>query len=67
MNKNSKISQYKVRRIIDCFCVDIEASKTALILTMNRNTINRYYDLFRRAIYQHQQKRMEQRIEGALN
>jgi len=66
MNKNSKISQYKVRKIIDCFCVDIEASKTALILTMNRNTINRYHGLFRRAIYQHQQKRMEQRIEGNI-
>ena len=66
MNKNSKISQYKLGKIMDCFCVDIEASKTALILTMNRNTINRYYGLFRRAIYTHQQELMEQLIEGSV-
>lgn len=54
MLKHSKISWYKIKKIIHCFCVDIPASKTALILGQNRNTINRYYGFMRRAIYLHQ-------------
>ena len=36
----------------DCqiICVDVEASKAALLLGLNRNTVNRYYLLFRQAI-----------------
>lgn len=33
-----------------CFCVDITASQTAELLGMNRNTINRYFLLFRQKI-----------------
>lgn len=33
------------------FCVDIEASKTAILMDINRNTINRHYKMFREAIY----------------
>ncbi|MDP8174868.1 IS1595 family transposase, partial [Pasteurella skyensis] len=29
MIKNSKLSNYKIKKIIHCFCVDIPASKTA--------------------------------------
>ena len=41
---------YKVRKIISCFCQDMTATQTAHILGMNRNTINRYFMLFRQAI-----------------
>ena len=44
------LSEYKVKKIMKCFCVDLTASKTALLLGMNRNTINRYFNLFREAI-----------------
>ena len=32
------------------FCEDITASKTAALISINRNTINRYYNLFRQKI-----------------
>ncbi len=32
------------------FCEDITATKTSRLLELNRNTINRYYNLFRKAI-----------------
>ncbi len=32
------------------FCEDITASKTAILLGINRNTINRYFNLFRKKI-----------------
>jgi len=55
MLKNSKLSKYHVRKIILCFCADITASQAAVLLGRNRNTINRWYRIFRESIYQHQE------------
>jgi transposase len=57
MNKKNGLSAY---RIIWLFCVDVTATQASEILAINRNTINRYYSLFRQAIYWHreQQRRM---------
>jgi len=35
---------------LKCFCEDIPATKTASILDLNRNTINRFYTIFREKI-----------------
>jgi len=51
MLRNSKLSDYFVKKIIQCFSIDIPASETALLLGKNRNTINRWYGLFRQVIY----------------
>lgn len=59
MFKYSKLSRYKVLKIMECFCLDIEASKAAVLLKHNRNTINRYYNLFRQMIYHHQMSEKE--------
>lgn len=45
-----KLSDYKVKKILKCFSLDLSATQTALILGVNRNTINRYFNLFREAI-----------------
>ena len=47
----AKISKYKLKKIIKYFCVDILASKTSELIGINRNTINRYYNIFRKIIY----------------
>lgn len=52
MNRN-KISNLK--KIIKCFCSDIDATKIAEILGLNRNTINRYFRIFREVIFEKQQ------------
>ena len=52
--KYNKLSRYKIKKIIECFCIDIEASKTAQLLKINRNTINRYFNIFRNALFEHQ-------------
>ena len=35
-----------------CFCEDLDATKTSKILQINRNTINRYFNIFREIILQ---------------
>ena len=45
------------------FCVDVTASQAALLTGINRNTVNRYYGLFRLAIFRYQLKQF-QRVMG---
>lgn len=51
MLKYCKISRYRLKKVIECFCVDLTATQTSLLLKLNRNTIHRFYKLFREAIY----------------
>jgi hypothetical protein len=44
MNINkAKISNYQIKKIIKCFTLDIVASKTALLLSINRNETKRLF------------------------
>jgi transposase-like protein len=53
----SKLSNYRVKKVMICFCEDLTATQTAKLTGVNRNTINRYYRIFREkiAMYQEQQ------------
>ncbi len=53
--KYSKLSDYEIKKIVKCFCSDIDATKTAEILGYNRKTINRYFRIFREVIFRKQQ------------
>jgi transposase len=63
--KSSRLSNYKVRKIVECFCVDIEASKAATILKLNRKTANRFYSIFRKAIFDYQTNSLA-KIQGTV-
>lgn len=54
MFRNRKLSQYRIEKVAECFCVDIPASKAALLLKLNRKTVNRYFLAFRRLIHARQ-------------
>ncbi len=49
--KYSKISDYKLIKVLRHFCADMDTTKSTYLLGINRNTINRLYKLFREAIY----------------
>ena len=55
-----KLSKYKIKKILKLFCEDISASKTANILLINRNTINKYYNIFRKLILSKTEKQLSQ-------
>lgn len=44
--KYSKLSNYRLKKVLKCFCEDLNATQTAKITGINRNTINRYYRIF---------------------
>jgi len=62
---NSKLSSYKVRKIIWCFCVDVNTSKTTVLLGHNRNTINDWFNVFRQVIYNDQEV-LKQKLVGKI-
>ena len=54
MIKYSKLSKYQLKKVMKCFCIDIDATRTGKLLNFNRHTINRYFHIFRQSIYLHQ-------------
>jgi len=54
MNNNKPLSEYKIKKIIEAFCADISATQASILLKFNRNTTNKYYNLFRELIYEYQ-------------
>ena len=59
------MSDYKVKKILWHFVVDVTATQTSELLGINRNTVNRYYTLFRKIIYCYQQERFE-KVVGSV-
>ena len=47
MFKGSKLSSYRVRKVVECFCLDLTATQTARLLKLNRKTVNALYQRFR--------------------
>jgi len=50
--KRCRISQKKLNLIIKCFLTDITATSCFEISDVNRNTVNRLYNVFRELIFQ---------------
>jgi len=59
-----KISTYKLKKVVQHFSLDIEASKTAILIGVNRKTVNRFYMIFRLLIYEQRMKELEQLLSG---
>jgi len=51
----AKISEHTFRRILKYFALDLEATKIAELLNLNRKTVNNYYKKIRQAIAVYQE------------
>jgi transposase-like protein len=49
--KYSHLKNLEIRKIIECFCLDITSTKTSILTNINRNTVNRYFNILREAIF----------------
>lgn len=59
MSRINKLNTYQIKKIVKHFCVDINATQTALLTGLNRNTINRYFNIFRQLILEDQVKELK--------
>jgi hypothetical protein len=62
MFKNSRLNRYSIEKNIECFLLNIEATKSVQLLRHNRKTINRYYGTFRHLVHEYQKQQMNQFI-----
>ena|ERR1700722_1971650 len=58
LNKKNGLSEYRQKKIMWAFAVDLTATQTAHFLGLDRKTVNRYYGLFRTAIHAHQRQQI---------
>jgi hypothetical protein len=56
----SRISEAKFREIVKLFALDLEATKVAELTNLNRNTINRYFHIFRQRIAQESKQQLKE-------
>ncbi len=63
--RHDRTSGYKFGKILNHFVVDVEDSKTAELLGLNRKTVDSYYNLFRKLIYV-QQKAAFTQLKGIV-
>ena len=54
--KSRHISEYKIKKIIEYFVLDLTATQTSKIIKISRNTINEYYNTIREAILKESMK-----------
>lgn len=59
MSGNSKLTRGQVRMLRRCFCLDVDASKTAALAGVSRNTTNAHFMRYRRLIYAYQLAEMK--------
>jgi len=45
--KFNRLSNYKIKKIINCFSMDLTATATSELLKLNRKTVNNYFTEFR--------------------
>lgn len=59
MSRINKLSKHNLKKICKHFCADINATQTTILTGLNRNTINRYFNIFRQLIFEHQIKELK--------
>ena len=53
MKQRKRLRAEQFKELLRCFAADIEATKTAQICFLNKNTVNKYYKMFRQEIYKY--------------
>ncbi|MBU6414810.1 IS1595 family transposase [Patescibacteria group bacterium] len=63
--KYSKLSDYRLKKLLRCFSDELTAVQAAKQMRVNRNTADRYYGIFRERIAEHQESQ-KQKFRGSV-
>lgn len=63
--KYAKLSDKLIKLILKHFCLELTAVQTAKLLSLNRNTIDRYFHIFREEIAKYQEDNL-QKLSGEI-
>lgn len=66
LQRRSRLSKQKRKKILECFAADLSATQTAKVLNVNRNTINLWYLNFRKQILDHLESSPTKKLSGEI-
>jgi len=66
LQRRSRLSKQKRRKLLACFAADLSATQTAQVLGVNRNTVNLWYRHFREQIRNHLESLPTQKLSGEI-
>lgn len=61
-----KLSVRSKHKLVLCFCLDIDATRTALLVGVNRKTANAHFQNFRQAIHWYRTNRRREKVGGEV-
>ena len=64
--RHSKISDYRIKKILHSFSLELTAVQTAKQLQLNRHTVDRYYQFFREQIAAYEERQEMQQLSGEV-
>jgi transposase len=66
LQRQSRLSKQKRRKILECFAADLSATQTAIVVGVNRNTINLWYRNFREQILEQIESSPTKKLSGEI-
>jgi transposase len=66
LQRQSRLSKQKRKKIFECFAADLSATQTAKIIGVNRNTVNLWYGTFREQILEHTESSPTKKLSGEI-
>ena len=66
MQRKSRLTKQKRKKIFKCFAADLSATQTAKVVGVNRNTANLWYQNFREQILEHTESSPTKKFSGEI-
>jgi len=66
LQRQSRLSKQKRRKILECFAADLSATQTAKVVGVNRNTVNLWYRSFREQILEYIESSPTKKLSGEI-
>jgi transposase-like protein len=60
LKRQARISKAKIKKLIECFSLDLNATQTSKLVKINRNTVNFWFNNFREKILIYQEQTLGQ-------
>jgi len=60
IKRQARIEKGKIKKLIECFALDLNATQTSKLVKVNRNTVNLWFTHFREKILIYQEKELGQ-------
>jgi transposase len=66
LQRKSRLTKQQRKKILECFTADLSATQTAIVVGVNRNTVNLWYRSFREQILEYIESSPTKKLSGEI-